>query len=33
LKALIDKKMKGQKIVAPREEHEPRKVAGVAAFV
>jgi DNA end-binding protein Ku len=31
LKALIDKKMKGQKIVAPREEHEPRKVTNLMA--
>jgi DNA end-binding protein Ku len=31
LKALVDKKMKGQKIVAPRKEHEPRKVTNLMA--
>ena len=31
LKELIDKKMKGQKIVAPREEVEPRKVPNLMA--
>jgi len=31
LKDLVDKKMKGQKIVAPREEHEPRRVTDLMA--
>jgi DNA end-binding protein Ku len=31
LKELIDKKMKGRKIVAPREEHEPQKVTNLMA--
>jgi DNA end-binding protein Ku len=31
LKDLIDKKMKGQKIIAPREEHQPQKVTNLMA--
>jgi DNA end-binding protein Ku len=31
LKTLIDKKIKGQKIVAPREEHTPQKVTNLMA--